>query len=141
MSNKFFNDAIIGNKNIRSTFSSTGELLRAYYPNVDFKQFVDLFHVGIKVNDSAIIYLHEDINNKYDQYYTEDTNILNTEIENTAAEKLVTEKSDVNDKKIIIRGTSQFKFHDQNFEQFMTVNNIGINDTYSYEPIGAEKSL
>ena len=30
MSNKFFNDAVIGNKNVRATFSSTGELLRAY---------------------------------------------------------------------------------------------------------------
>lgn len=83
MSNKFFNDAVIGNKNIRATFSTTGELIRAYYPNVDFKQFVDFFHVGMKINDSAIIYLHEDINNKYCQYYTENTNILNTEIENT----------------------------------------------------------
>ena len=27
MSNKFFNDAVIGNKNVRATFSSTGELL------------------------------------------------------------------------------------------------------------------
>ena len=27
--------------------------------------------------------MHEDINNRYYQYYTEDTNILNTEIENT----------------------------------------------------------
>ena len=50
MSNKFFNDAVIGNKNVRATFSSTGELLRAYYPSVDFKQFVDFFHVGMKVN-------------------------------------------------------------------------------------------
>ena len=83
MSNKFFNDAVIGNKNVRATFSSTGELLRAYYPSVDFKQFVDFFHVGMKVNDSAIIYLHQDINNRYNQYYTENTNILNTEIENT----------------------------------------------------------
>lgn len=83
MSNKFFNDAIIGNKNIRATFSNKGEMLRAYYPNVDFKQFIDFFHVGMKINDSAIIYLHEDINNRYCQYYTENTNILNTEIENT----------------------------------------------------------
>lgn len=83
MSNKFFNDAIIGNKNIRATFTSKGELIRTYYPNVDFKQFVDYFHVGMKINDSAIIYLHDDINNKYNQYYTENTNILNTEIENT----------------------------------------------------------
>lgn len=37
----------------------------------------------MKVNDSAIIYLHQDINNRYNQYYTDNTNILNTEIENT----------------------------------------------------------
>ncbi len=83
MSQKFFNDAIIGNKDITATFSSNGELLRLYYPNSDFKQFIDFFHMGVKINDSAIIYLHEDVNNRYYQYYTEDTNILNTEIENT----------------------------------------------------------
>lgn len=83
MNTKFFNNAIIGNKNIKATFSDKGELLRAYYPNVDFNQFIDFFHTGVKINDSAIIYLHEDINNKYNQYYTENTNILNTEIENT----------------------------------------------------------
>lgn len=83
MSNKFFNDAIIGNKNIKSTFSSKGEMLRMYYPNVDYRQFLDMFHIGMKINDSAIIYMHDDINNKYEQYYTEGTNILNTEIENT----------------------------------------------------------
>lgn len=83
MSNKFFNDAVIGNKNIKATLGSTGEIMRMYYPSVDFKQFIDLFHVGMKINDSAIIYLHEDINNKYYQYYTENTNILNTEIENS----------------------------------------------------------
>ena len=83
MNQKYYNDAIVGNKNIRATFSKKGELLRLYYPNVDFKQFVDFFRVGVKINDSGLIYLHEDINNKYNQYYTEDTNILNTEIENT----------------------------------------------------------
>ena len=83
MNTKFFNDAVIGNKNIKATFSDRGEMLRTYYPNVDYKQFVDTFQVGLKINDSAIVYLHEDINNKYNQYYTENTNILNTEIENT----------------------------------------------------------
>ena len=38
---------------------------------------------GVKINDSAIIYLHDDINNIYKQYYDTDTNILNTEITNT----------------------------------------------------------
>ena len=83
MNTKFFNDAVIGNKNIKATFSDRGEMLRIYYPKVDYKQFVDTFQVGLKINDSAIVYLHEDINNKYNQYYTENTNILNTEIENT----------------------------------------------------------
>ena len=83
MNQKYYNDAIIGNKNIRATFSKKGELLRLYYPSVDFKQFIDFYRVGVKINDSGIIYLHEDINNRYNQYYTENTNILNTEIENT----------------------------------------------------------
>ena len=83
MSQKFFNDAIIGNKNMKATFSKNGELLRIYYPNIDFKQFLDYFKVGIKVNDSGIIFLHDDMNNRYSQYYTENTNILNTEITNT----------------------------------------------------------
>ena len=83
MGDKYYNDAIIGNKSIRATFSKTGELLRLYYPRVDFKQFIDSYLVGIKVNDSNLIKLHEDINNRYSQKYIEDTNILETDIENT----------------------------------------------------------
>ncbi len=83
MNKRNFNDGIIGNKNVKATFSSKGELLRMYNPDVDFRQFVNFFHVGLKINDSAIIYLHEDINNRYYQYYTDDSNILNTEISNT----------------------------------------------------------
>lgn len=80
---KYFNDAVIGNKNIKASYSKKGELLRFLYPNVDYRQFIDFFDIGLKVNDSNIIYLHKDVNNIYKQYYTEDTNILNTEIFNT----------------------------------------------------------
>ena len=83
MKTKYFNDAIIGNKNIKATYSKKGELLRCYYPNIDYRQFIDEFMVGIKVNDSNLIKLNDDINNVYNQYYTENTNILNTEIQNT----------------------------------------------------------
>lgn len=38
---------------------------------------------GIKVNDSRLIKLYDDINNMYEQKYIEDTNILDTEILNT----------------------------------------------------------
>ena len=75
---KFFNDAIIGNKKMMVTYTSKGEMLRAFFPSIDFKQFIDLFHVGVKINDSQIIYLHNDINNVYEQEYLADTNILKT---------------------------------------------------------------
>ena len=83
MKNKYFNDAIIGGKNITASYTLNGELLRLMHSTPDFRQFLDFFHTGVKVNDSCIIYLHEDQNNRYNQYYIEDTNILNTEIENT----------------------------------------------------------
>lgn len=83
MNKKYLNEAIIGNDKIVASFSSKGEMLRIFYPTRDYRQFIDCMHTGIKVNDSAIIYLHEDINNIYEQYYTEDTNILNTKIKNT----------------------------------------------------------
>lgn len=81
--NKFYNDAIIGNKNIVVSYSETGELQRFCFPEIDGRQFVDFFRCGVKVNDSNIIYLHEDINNKYNQRYVDDTNILVTDVENT----------------------------------------------------------
>ena len=83
MKNKYFNDAIIGGKNITASYTLNGELLRLMHSTPDFRQFLDFFHTGVKVNDSCIIYLHQDPNNRYNQYYIEDTNILNTEIENT----------------------------------------------------------
>lgn len=83
MKNKYFNDAIIGGKNITASYTKHGELLRLMHNTPDFRQFLDFFHTGVKINDSCIIYLHEDQNNRYNQYYTEDTNVLNTEIENT----------------------------------------------------------
>ena len=83
MKNKYFNDAIIGGKEITASYTKKGELLRVMYNTPDFRQFLDFFHTGVKINDSCIIYLHEDQNNRYNQYYTESTNVLNTEIENT----------------------------------------------------------
>jgi len=80
---KYYNDAIIGNQNIVVSYTKNGEILRIFYPNRDYKQMIDFFHVGLKINDSGIVYLHRDINNVYDQYYEEGTNILNTEILNT----------------------------------------------------------
>ena len=83
MIEKYFNDAVIGNKNIRASYSKKGELLRIYYNSPDYKQYIDYMDIGLKINDSNLIHLHDDINNVYNQFYTEDTNILNTQIKNT----------------------------------------------------------
>lgn len=80
---KYFNEAIIGNEKITASYTKKGELLRLLYPNTDYKQFIDFYYIGLKINDSNIVYLHSDINNVYNQYFAEKTNILNTEILNT----------------------------------------------------------
>lgn len=83
MENKYLNEAIIGNKNMLATYSSKGEIQRIYFPSKDNRQYINFFHTGVKINNSDLIYLHDDINNVYKQYYDTDTNILNTEITNT----------------------------------------------------------
>ncbi len=80
---KYLNEAIIGNQNVLATFTGKGELQRLYFPGRSIRQYIDFSHVGVKINDSALIYLQDDINNVYKQYYDVDTNILNTEVTNT----------------------------------------------------------
>lgn len=109
---KYFNDAIIGNKEITASFTENGELIRFFYPNTDYRQFIDFLHMGVKINDSAMIYLHDDINNVYKQYYTENTNILNTEILNTYFELKVLQTDFVcENKNVLIR---KYKMKNEN---------------------------
>ena len=79
----YLNDAIIGNKELKVGLTKKGEIVRICYPNVDFRQFIDFMHMGVKINDSNIIYLNNDSNNVYMQEYVEDTNVLKTEVKNT----------------------------------------------------------
>lgn len=83
MVTKYFNDAIIGNKTMTASVSKNGELLRLFNQAPDYKQFFEVFHTGVKINDSAMIYLHNDINNVFKQKYIDETNVLVTEITNT----------------------------------------------------------
>ena len=83
MNNKYLNEAIIGNNDMIATYTGKGELQRLYFPSRDNRQYINFFHTGVKINSSDLIYLHDDINNVYKQYYDTDTNVLNTEITNT----------------------------------------------------------
>ena len=74
------------------------------------------FHTGVKVNDSNIIYLHDDINNTYIQYYDTDTNILNTEITNTYFNLKIVQTDFVTIKEDILVKKYSF-INDSNIEQ------------------------
>lgn len=80
---KYINDAVIGNRKITASFNKKGELLRFTFPMINYRQMIDEFLVGVKINNSNTIYLHDDINNKYMQSYVDKTNVLQTEIFNT----------------------------------------------------------
>ncbi len=82
MRTKYFNDGVIGNEKVTASYSEKGELIRLFYGSADFKQFVDYNHIGLKINDSALIYLHQDVNNRFNQEYIQDTNVLKTDIYN-----------------------------------------------------------
>ena len=114
---KFFNDAIIGNKNILASYTKNGELIRLYSPSSDYRQFIDFYRVGLKINDSDIIYLHQDINNTYSQRYVEDTNILVSEIINSYFKVHVVQTDFVDSKEnVLIRRY-----------RFINKNNIDLN--------------
>ena len=93
MRTKYYNDGIVGNQKLTASFTKTGELLRLFFDSVDYKQFIDTYHMGIRVNDNATVYLHDDVNNIYNQEYVKDTNILKTEVINTYFNVGVTEYS------------------------------------------------
>jgi len=109
---KYYNDAIIGNQNIVASYTNKGELLRVFYPNRDYKQIINFFHIGLKINDSRLIYLHQDINNVYEQYYEEETNILNTQILNTYFNLKILQTDYVSIKENII--IKKYKFTNEN---------------------------
>ena len=129
MKTKYFNDAIIGNKNVRATFSKKGELLRLYYPSIDYRQFIDEFMVGLKINDSRLINLYDDINNLYMQNYVEDTNILATEIKNMYFNLKITQTDYVSTKEnILIRNYILKNEHEIDLDVNMLIHSKLLND-------------
>lgn len=74
--NKYFNNAIVGNSSVLGCITNKGELIRLYYPNIDYFQNIDMYNYGVIV-DGKIKWLSDA--NLISQYY--DTNILYTELE------------------------------------------------------------
>lgn len=72
---KYFNNAIIGNSKILSCISDKAEILRLYYPHIDYFQLIDLYSLGIFDNEKVHWFNDGQLIN---QYY--DGNILYTEL-------------------------------------------------------------
>ena len=63
---KYFNNAMIGNSKILCTLSDKGEILRLYYPHIDYFQLIDSYSLGI-LSDNRICWLKDGDTTK--QYY------------------------------------------------------------------------
>ena len=137
MQTKYLNEGLVGNKYLKASFTSKGELLRLLYGAADYKQFIDKFHTGIKVNDSALIYLHDDINNSYSQEYIENTNILKTEIYNSYFKVRITQtdfvpiNENVLIKKYIIKNENEIDLNINFLVYSKALTNLN-NDTSGY---------
>ncbi|MBO5179172.1 MAG: hypothetical protein J6B87_02345 [Clostridia bacterium] len=94
---KYFNNAIIGNSNILGCITDRGELIRLYYPNIDYFQNIDMYNYGI-IFDNKVKWLSDA--NLISQYY--DTNILYTELESDNV-KVIQKDYVLSDKNILVR--------------------------------------
>ena len=82
MSKSYFNNAMAGNSKMLCSFSEKGELLRLFWPNIDFPQHSEDFHIGISDSarddaGSSALWFHSDFIN-YCQEYIPQTNIIKT---------------------------------------------------------------
>lgn len=84
MRKTYFNDAIVGNSRMLGCLTKSGELVRLFWPNIDFSQHIETFHSGILTPLSArkTSWLHDSCW-RHTQRYLEDTNILETTCENS----------------------------------------------------------
>lgn len=73
---KFFNNALIGNGKILGTLTDKGELIRLYYPNIDYFQNIDKNKLGI-AHEGRILWLDE-VATLVRQHY--EGNIIYTEL-------------------------------------------------------------
>ena len=85
--NIYFNNAIIGNGKVTLGLDTRGKLLRAYFPQPDFKSQISDMHIAFKIYDEMEEneYIHvcgEEYNTDYEQKYVQDTNILKTNMYN-----------------------------------------------------------
>lgn len=84
MPNKYFNNAILGNSKILVCISDKAELIRLYYPHIDYFQLIDTYSLGTFENNQIYWFKDAELIN---QYY--EGNILYTELKVNGTEVLL----------------------------------------------------
>lgn len=75
----YFNDAVVGNSRVLGCINRKGELVRLFWPHIDYPQHIESFQMAIYVhgNSYSTIWLQNDEWDRKQQYIS-DTNILKT---------------------------------------------------------------
>ncbi|MGI6777769.1 MAG: glycoside hydrolase family 15 protein [Acetivibrionales bacterium] len=79
MGKGYFNNAVIGNSSMLGCVSDRGELIRLYWPDIDYPQHIEKMSAGIFFTGqkNSTIWFDNDVW-RHDQQYIPDTNILKT---------------------------------------------------------------
>ncbi len=79
MAKTYFNSAIVGNSSMLGCLGDKGELVRLFWPNIDYPQHMDNFFTGIYFTEfeNSTLWMDRDIF-KHSQRYICDTNIVET---------------------------------------------------------------
>lgn len=79
MIKSYFNNGIIGNSGMLGCISDSGELIRLFWPHIDYPQHIEKFNVGIYENEKRGSTRWLDSEGwQHEQHYAGDTNILQT---------------------------------------------------------------
>jgi GH15 family glucan-1,4-alpha-glucosidase len=105
MTKPYINNAIIGNSRMLGCISEKGELIRLFWPNIDYPQHVDRMLSGVfnTGQQNSTVWLSDD-SFSHSQQYVKDTNILETMCVNWDKGVRILQKDYVlTDKDILIR--------------------------------------
>lgn len=111
----YFNNAVIGNSRVLATVDEKGQILRVFWPHIDYTQQVEKMLLGIYFPNisSSMHWLNSD-EWTYEQYYLEDTNVLKTVVTRNIGDLRITMTDFVlNNKDIIVRN---IEFENMHFE-------------------------
>ena len=134
----YYNEAIVGNSSILACFDSKGELIRFFWPHIDYPQHIDSFKIGISVPEilKNVKWLYDE-SWEHRQSYIKDTNIvLNVYKNNEIGIELKSTDFVAYDKDVLIRSMEI-----KNTDSFNKEINLTVYGNFISNPIEIRSSL